>query len=125
MNFLYDARSSKLVFCDNPEKRGVGRRFMRERTYAYLWLIHADVWQKPTQHDTANMLHIKNKFKKVKRQKILSQIKEQDKAPEKSVSEFFPAYISKVAPFVILSSYPFKNTYSYIIYLLSLCPVEK
>lgn len=74
------------------------------------------------QHYKAIMLHIKNKFKKVKRQKILSQIKEQDKAPEKSVS--FPC-LSKVAPFVILSSYPFKNTYSYMIYLLSLCPVKK
>ena len=28
----------------------VGRRFMREGTYDYPRLIHADVWQKPTQH---------------------------------------------------------------------------
>ena len=27
----------------------MGRRFKREGTYVYLWLIHADVWQKPTQ----------------------------------------------------------------------------
>lgn len=40
------------------------------------------------QHYKAIMLHIKNTFKKVKRQKILSQKKERDKAPEKSVSEF-------------------------------------
>ena len=68
------------------------------------------------------MLHIKNKFKKGERQKILSQIKEQDKAPEKSVSEFFPAYVSKVAPFVILSSYPLKTLiptlYIYYLYVL-------
>ena len=28
----------------------VGGRFKREGTYVYLWLIHVDVWQKPTQH---------------------------------------------------------------------------
>ena len=26
----------------------VGRRFKRDRTYVFLWLIHVDVWQKPT-----------------------------------------------------------------------------
>ena len=26
---------------------GVERKFKRERIYAYLWLIHVDVWQKP------------------------------------------------------------------------------
>ena len=30
--------------------REVGRKFRRKRTYVYLWLIHADVWQKPTQY---------------------------------------------------------------------------
>ena len=25
----------------------VGGRFKREETYVYLWLIHADSWQKP------------------------------------------------------------------------------
>ena len=29
--------------------RETGWRFMRERTSVYLWLIHAVVWQKPTQ----------------------------------------------------------------------------
>ena len=28
----------------------VGRTFKRERTLEYLWLVHADVWQKPKQH---------------------------------------------------------------------------
>jgi len=28
----------------------VGGRFKREWTYLYLWLIHADIWQKPTQY---------------------------------------------------------------------------
>ena len=27
-----------------------GRKFKREGTYVYLWLIHGDVWQKPTQY---------------------------------------------------------------------------
>ena len=26
----------------------VGKRPKRDRTYVYLWLIHVDVWQKPT-----------------------------------------------------------------------------
>ena len=30
--------------------REVGRRFKREGTNVYLWLIHVDVWQKTTQH---------------------------------------------------------------------------
>ena len=33
--------------CNNLEV-GIGRRFKREGTYAYFWLIHAAVWQKPT-----------------------------------------------------------------------------
>jgi len=31
-------------------EREVGRRFKREGTYGYLWLILADVWQKPSQY---------------------------------------------------------------------------
>ena len=26
---------------------GVGGRFKRKGTYAYLWLTHVDIWQKP------------------------------------------------------------------------------
>ena len=37
---------------------GVGRRFKREGTYVYLWLIHVDVQQKPTQHCKANILQL-------------------------------------------------------------------
>ena len=33
---------------DNLEGWEVGGRFKTEETYAYLELIHADVWQKPT-----------------------------------------------------------------------------
>ena len=28
----------------------MGGKFKREGTYVYLWLIHADVWKKPTQY---------------------------------------------------------------------------
>ena len=41
---------------DGVEVRG---RLKREGTYAYLWLIHADVWQKPTQHSKASILQLK------------------------------------------------------------------
>ena len=37
----------------------VGGRLKREGTYVYLWLIHVDVWQKPTQHSKAIILKLK------------------------------------------------------------------
>ena len=37
----------------------VGGRFNREGTYIYLWLIHVDVWQKPTQYCKAIILQLK------------------------------------------------------------------
>ena len=43
-------QGAQTLLCDNLEGWGeVGERFKREGTYVYLWLIHADVWQKPTQ----------------------------------------------------------------------------
>ena len=43
----------------------VRRRFKRERTYVYLWLIHVNVWEKLTQYCKAIILQLKvNKFKK-------------------------------------------------------------
>ena len=44
----------------------VGERFKREGTSVYLWLIHFDVWQKPTQYYKAIILQLKinNFFKK-------------------------------------------------------------
>ena len=42
----------------------MGERFKREGTYIYLWLIHVDVWQKPTQYCKATILQLKiNKLK--------------------------------------------------------------
>ena len=38
----------------------VGERVKREGTYVYLWLIHVDVWQKPTQFCKAIILQLKN-----------------------------------------------------------------
>ena len=38
-------------------------KFSRERTYVYLWLIHADIWQKPTQYCKAIILQLKMKKK--------------------------------------------------------------
>ena len=34
----------------------VGGRLKREGTYVYLWLIHPDVWQRPTQHNIVKQL---------------------------------------------------------------------
>ena len=33
--------------------------FRREGTFVYLWLIHVDVWQKPTQYCKAIILQLK------------------------------------------------------------------
>ena len=45
--------------------RGVGGGIKSEGTYGYLWLIHVDVWQKPTQYWTSIILQLKiNKPKK-------------------------------------------------------------
>ena len=54
------------MLCDNLEAwDGVegGREVQREATYIYLWLIHVDIWQKPTQHCKAIILHLKIKKK--------------------------------------------------------------
>ena len=40
-------------------------RFKREGTYVCLRLIHAEVWQKPTQYCKAIILQLKIDFKKL------------------------------------------------------------
>ena len=50
------------VLCDNPEGWEVGGRFQREGTYIYLWLIHVDGWQKPTQYCKAIILQLKIQY---------------------------------------------------------------
>ena len=47
---------------DKSSRREVGGTFKREGTYVYLWLIHTDVWQKPTQHCKAIFLQFKTKI---------------------------------------------------------------
>ena len=42
--------------------REVGGRFKREGTYVYLWLIHVDVWQKPSQYCKVIILQLKTKL---------------------------------------------------------------
>ena len=51
----------------------MGGRFKREETFAHLWLIHVDVWQKPIQYCKAIILQLKVKKKfslKLKKEKI-------------------------------------------------------
>jgi len=38
-------------------------RFQRERTYVYLWLIHIDILQKPSQYCKAIILQFKKENK--------------------------------------------------------------
>ena len=42
----------------------MGRRFKREGTCIYLWLIHVDVWQKPVKHHKAIILQLKINLKR-------------------------------------------------------------
>ena len=42
-----------------------GGRFNRKWTYVCLWLIHGDVWQKPTQYCEAIILQLKINFRKI------------------------------------------------------------
>ena len=47
------------MLCDNLDGWDqVGGKFKKEGTYVYLWLIHADGWQKPTQHCKAVILQL-------------------------------------------------------------------
>ena len=58
-NLLYESGSSNQVLCDSLEGWEVGGRLKREGTCVYLWLIHVDVWQKPTQHCKAIIVQLK------------------------------------------------------------------
>ena len=61
-NLLYDAKSSDQVLCDNLEgwdRVEVGAKFKREGTCVYLWLIHADIWQRAMQNCKAIILQLK------------------------------------------------------------------
>ena len=56
------------MLCDSLDGwagKGDGRRgggvegFRKQGTYVYLWLIHVDVWQRPTQYFKVIILHLK------------------------------------------------------------------
>ena len=50
-SLLYDSGNSdggSLTLQRGWMGREVAGRFWRKRTYVYLWLIHVDVWQKPS-----------------------------------------------------------------------------
>ena len=47
----------------------VGGRFKREGTYAYLWPVHGDVWQKPSQYFKA-ILQLKIKIFKIQSSRL-------------------------------------------------------
>ena len=62
---LYDTGNPKLMLCDNLGGGGGGLgggRFKRVGTYVYLWLIHADVWQKLSEYSKVIILQLKTKF---------------------------------------------------------------
>jgi len=48
----------------------LGERSKREGTYAHLWLIHVDLWQKPTQYCKAIILQLKIEKNKMNNKKI-------------------------------------------------------
>ena len=53
-------RELKLGLCDNLEGwDGVRERTENEGTHVYLWLMHVDVWQKPTHYCEAIILQLK------------------------------------------------------------------
>ena len=52
--------------------REVGRMPKKEGTHVYLWLIHADIWQKPTWYCKEIILQLKaNKFNLKKKENNL------------------------------------------------------
>ena len=62
--FAVGLRELKLGLCDNLEGwdgEGGGRDVQKGAIYVYLWLIHVDVSQKPTEFCKAIILQLKNK----------------------------------------------------------------
>ena len=56
------------MFCDNLEGWdgvGDGSGVQGEGTYVCLWLIHVDVWQRPTQYCKAITSQLKKKRKNI------------------------------------------------------------
>ena len=68
-NLLYDTRRST-QYSVMTERGGVGWEVggRRQGKLVYPWLIHVDVWQKPTQDCKAIILPLKKKKKKKHRE---------------------------------------------------------
>ena len=70
--FIHITLTDSNLFLFMAEKYSIstimGRRFKREGTCVYLWLIHVVVRQKPTQYCTAIILQLKHKKKKIKKE---------------------------------------------------------
>ena len=64
---VHEAGHSKLVLWDSPEGwdgEASGRGVQDEGTHVHPWLIHVDIWQKPTQYCKAIIIQLKiNIFK--------------------------------------------------------------
>ena len=64
---MHEAGYFKLVLWDNPEGwggEGGGKGFRMGGTHVYMWLIYADVWQKPPEYCKVISLQLKRKKKK-------------------------------------------------------------
>ena len=65
--FAVCLRKLKQGLCINLEGwdgEGMGGRLKRDGIYVYLWLIHGEVWQKPTKFCKAIILQLKKNRKK-------------------------------------------------------------
>ena len=64
-NLLYDTGSRNPVLRDSPHRWDGEGRGREVWTYVYQWLVHVDVWQRPTQYCKAITLQLKiNSFLK-------------------------------------------------------------
>ena len=70
VSLIHEAGHPKPVLRDNLEgwgEDGGGRGFRMGGTHVYLWPIHVDVWQKPSQYYKVIIFQL-NKLKKMWRQ---------------------------------------------------------
>ena len=60
-SLMPESGDTKPMFWDNPEGwggEGGGKGVQVEGTHVHLWLIHADVWQKPSQYRKVTILQL-------------------------------------------------------------------
>ena len=104
----------------------VGGRFNRERTRAYPGLIHADVWQKPTQSCKAIILQLKTETFTFKKKFTLSEFSSLKKL-ERPLTPVETNIITKrlISGFLMYLSFPKKPICSSHKSLFSLHPSTK